>query len=341
MSSARRMEVPWTREFVPLNGVTTHIVKCGYWLQTSTPTNRLLFLIIPGNPGVIQYYERFMECLYWASEGEVPVWGVSHTGHVYDPSNLAKRSSPSQHESQSSRPSTDSLNNGQHADEPFTLKGQINNKIEFINKHVPEDVRLILLGHSIGCYMILKMLDALSPRRVFRCFLLFPTIERMAASPNGTVATPLLRWLRWLAVGAAHSISFLSPRVKYRLVLWHFGANKTSNNIPECIYNATMEIFTPSCLANVLFLANEEMQQVDKLDADLVSRHADKLCLYYGQSDSWCPREYFYNVRDRKLKCDIRLCNRGYEHAFVIKASDEMADIVWGWFQSHNLEESS
>ncbi|XP_033727354.1 lipid droplet-associated hydrolase-like [Pecten maximus] len=335
------MEIPWASEFVPLNGVSTHILKCGVWPQTSTPTDRLLFLIIPGNPGVIQYYERFMERLFRANEGGIPVWGVSHTGHVHDPANPSSHSSSIQQNDPSSCSSPDRLSIGHHPNEPFTLKGQIQNKIEFINKHVPEDVRLILIGHSIGCYMILKMLNELSPRKVSRCFLLFPTIEQMAASPNGKLATPLLKWLRWLAVGAAHSLSILSTKAKYQLVLWHFRAKKSHKEIPDCIYKATMELFTPSCLANVLFMANEEMQQVDTLEEDLVRQHADKLCLYYGQSDAWCPREYFYNLRDKAFNSDIRLCNRGYEHAFVIKASDEMADIVWAWFQMYlqNLKE--
>ncbi|XP_069105973.1 lipid droplet-associated hydrolase-like [Argopecten irradians] len=328
------MEVPWASEFVPLNGASTHILKCGAWPQTSQPTGRLLFLIIPGNPGVIQYYERFMERLYHESKDCVPVWGISHTGHVHDP---AKPSSPA-----SQRQLSGSQSSDQHPDEPFTLKGQILNKVEFINNHVPEDVRVILIGHSIGCYMILKMLEELSPNRVLRCFLLFPTIERMAASPNGTVATPLLKWLRWLAVGAAHSLSLMSTKTKHRLIVWHFGRKKNGEKIPECIYKATLEVCVPSCLANVLYMANQEMQQVNKLDEDLVRHHADKLCLYYGQCDAWCPREYFYNLRDKAFSCDIRLCNRGYEHAFVIKASDEMADIVWSWFQGYlqNLEGS-
>jgi hypothetical protein len=44
--------------------------------------------------------------------------------------------------------------------------------------------------------MILKLLDDLESHQVLRCFMLFPTIERMAESPKGQVATPLLKYLR-------------------------------------------------------------------------------------------------------------------------------------------------
>lgn len=222
---------------------------------------------------------------------------------------------------------------GDNKNEAYSLKGQIRNKLEFVHRYVPEDVRLILIGHSIGCYMILKMLDDLIPERVVRCFLLFPTIERMAATPNGLVATPVLRWLRWVAIPATHSLSYLPISTKQRLIRWHFGESKKDKNIPSCIYEATMDFFTPFCVANSLYMGNQEMQEVGNLDDGLMERHAAKICLYYGQADLWCPREYYYRMRERQLKCDIRLCNRGYPHAFVITASDEMAEIVWSWFK--------
>jgi predicted alpha/beta hydrolase family esterase len=75
------------------------------------------------------------------------------------------------------------------------LEGQIRHKLTFIRDYLPKDVKLILIGHSIGCYMILKLLDDLESHQVLRCFMLFPTIERMAESPKGQVATPLLKYL--------------------------------------------------------------------------------------------------------------------------------------------------
>jgi hypothetical protein len=68
-----------------------------------------------------------------------------------------------------------------HPGPAYTLEGQIQHKVTFIRDHVPEDVTLILIGHSIGCYIILSIMPEITPTfSVLRCFMLFPTIERMA-----------------------------------------------------------------------------------------------------------------------------------------------------------------
>ena len=40
----------------------------------------------------------------------------------------------------------------------FGIDGQIVHKLAFLKKHVPKETRLVLLGHSIGCYIILDMM---------------------------------------------------------------------------------------------------------------------------------------------------------------------------------------
>ena len=40
----------------------------------------------------------------------------------------------------------------------FGLNGQVEHKLAFIRTHVPKEPHLILVGHSIGCYIILEMM---------------------------------------------------------------------------------------------------------------------------------------------------------------------------------------
>lgn len=40
----------------------------------------------------------------------------------------------------------------------FGLNGQVEHKLAFIRTHVPQGTNLILVGHSIGCYIILEMM---------------------------------------------------------------------------------------------------------------------------------------------------------------------------------------
>ena len=211
-----------------------------------------------------------------------------------------------------------------------TLEGQIKHKIAFVQEHVPEDVKLILIGHSIGCYIIMRMLDSIGSHHVLRCFHLFPTIERMAESPKGQVATPLLRYLRWLGTLLVQIASYLSPHLQYRIILWYF----KGRNVPDCIYNATMTLFDPFCVSNVMYMANLEMQQVSRLDEDLLHKHLSKFSFYYGDDDHWCPKSYYFDMKRKFPHADIRLCNKGHDHAFVLESSDEMGEIVWKWIQA-------
>jgi len=105
-----------------------------------------------------------------------------------------------------------------------TLPGQIYHKLAFIRDHIPPPPRthphlqLILIGHSIGCYMILSLLR--SRVRVHRAALLFPTVERMAESPSGRVITPLLKYgARWLLPLVSYPIHYLVPDVVKRFII--------------------------------------------------------------------------------------------------------------------------
>lgn len=58
--------------------------------------------------------------------------------------------------------------------------------MEFIKKYVPEDAQLHLIGHSIGAWMVLNLLKNNDiNKRVRKCYLLFPTVEYIADTPNG------------------------------------------------------------------------------------------------------------------------------------------------------------
>lgn len=82
-----------------------------------------------------------------------------------------------------------------HLDDARTIYfNKIVLQVEFINKYVPKDARLHLIGHSIGSWMILNMMkDELIAKRVTKSYLLFPTVERMAESPNGRLLCNVVR----------------------------------------------------------------------------------------------------------------------------------------------------
>lgn len=80
-------------------------------------------------------------------------------------------------------------------------------------------------------------------------------------------------------------------------------------------------------------MGRDEMQNVQLLDVDHVSRHIDDIIMYYGADDHWCPRSYLNEMKARFPTGKILLCDRGFDHAFVLESSKEVAEMVATWVQ--------
>ena len=138
----------------------------------------VVFVVIPGNPGCIHFYEKFEEVL--CVKTNIPVWGVSHTGHAH---------------------AGEDGGVGHPATLECGLEKQIEHKIEYLEKEAFQHAeKVLLIGHSIGCYIILHIMDRMQGKNymVEKGILLFPTIERMKQSPQGLKMTPLLTYARWM-----------------------------------------------------------------------------------------------------------------------------------------------
>ncbi|XP_006813019.1 lipid droplet-associated hydrolase-like [Saccoglossus kowalevskii] len=210
-------------EYIDVNGVNTHVLKYDYdrkenlhQKDTNEHSKRcdVLVLLIPGNPGIVGFYEDFMLTLYDASSRRVPVWGISHAGHELTPG-MNKRCCTWKH------------------NEKLNLRGQVKHKVDFIKNHISPDTKVILIGHSIGCYIILEILKELPRLNVLKCVLLFPTIEGMWESPKGTWMAPFLVYLRWVAILPVYLASYLSPWVQWNLIQWYFKGRKVRYNLQQ------------------------------------------------------------------------------------------------------------
>ncbi|XP_028927830.1 lipid droplet-associated hydrolase isoform X3 [Ornithorhynchus anatinus] len=218
-------------------------------------------------------------------------------------------------------------------DDVFGLNGQVEHKLAFLRNHVPKDRKLILIGHSIGCYVILEMMKRAPHLQIVRSLLLFPTIERMAESPNGKIAVPLLCWLRYALYMPAYIVLKLLPEsLRPRLArLLLRGLNINVNN--EITVPASLTFLQMPCLANAAYLGSQEMRDVVKRDSVTIKENIKKLTFYYGAKDPWCPVEYFEDIKKDFPEGDIRLCEKGFPHAFILHHSQEMADMVSEWLQ--------
>lgn len=214
----------------------------------------------------------------------------------------------------------------------YDLEQQVEHKVAFLEDHLPQGTRVTLVGHSIGCHIILRLLNHFENRNditISRSFLLFPTIERMKVSPNGMRLWPVLQYLRWFVVLLVWAVSLLPGKLKDTILRWHLG-----EDVAPCCIGATRELLHARVVQNMLWMAYNELLQVVELDLDTVRRHKDKILLYYGAADGWCPQKYCEDLRARVEGVEALLCEEGYKHAFVLHHSKQMAEKLARWIKS-------
>lgn len=308
--------IPIHDEFIYCLGAATQVLKFGPWrdLQKTSDEEappKLLFLIIPGNPAVVGFYKTFMQSLYCGFNKEYPVWAISHAGHCSPPRGMDMTD---EHDHQ--------------IDDVFGLNGQIEHKLFFLRQNVPADVKLVLIGHSIGCYIILEMMKRSPELKVLKSILLFPTIERMAQSPQGKMMTPWLCNLRYMVYVPLYLLSFLPEVIKTFLVKL---ALRGIKSVDETSVVAALILFRLECSANAMYLGSQEMVKVIERDNATITQYLSKLIFYYGAEDSWCPVQYYDDIRKDFPKGNIWLCDKGYRHAFVLDSGKEVASLVINW----------
>ncbi|XP_070091960.1 lipid droplet-associated hydrolase isoform X2 [Equus caballus] len=218
--------------------------------------------------------------------------------------------------------------NAQEVEDIYGLCGQVEHKLAFLRTHVPKEMKLVLIGHSIGCYISLQILKLAPELPIIRSLLLFPTIERMSESPNGRIATPLFCRFRYALYVSAYLLLKPWPeKIKSLMIRKYLQMMNLQTEF------SLLNMLEPFCLVNAAYLASQEMMDVVKRDNETIKEHLSKLTFYYGTVDAWCPKEYYEDMKKDFPEGDIRLCEKKIPHAFVLGFHQEMADMVADWLK--------
>ncbi|XP_053989792.1 lipid droplet-associated hydrolase [Hylaeus volcanicus] len=297
------------RAMLKWNSVPTYVITEGCWVEEglSMCGKKDVVIIIPGNPGIPEFYEGFIKSLKTRLPTETPVWVVGHAGHVQPPNNLLM-----------TMPSDSNWN------EHYSLMAQLEHKKEFIQKYVPEDAKVHLIGHSIGCWMILNILkDNSISKRVAQCYLLFPTIEHMATTRNGLFFTQVVSRIAFILVFLCWLLSCIPV-----LQIFLISIYTLLHGIPAKHKKPIQQLLNPRNLKNVLRMADEEMKVVKERDDITLAKYADKLWFYYGNCDGWAPVKFYKDMKTVHPNMKAELCKHGYYHSFVLQHDKELGQIV-------------
>lgn len=169
--------------------------------------------------------------------------------------------------------------------------------------------------------------------QVRKAFLLFPAIESLDACPRVGLINPLVTYLRPLTVATLSALRLLPRAVQNLLIRFYIFLATACTTPHRTSLSGAQNYFRPECLMACFVFTRDIIQNVRERDNATIGRHVDKLVVYYGQNDHWSPVEYYDDLRRTFPEADVRLCDRGFRHAFVLDRSVDVGSMVRGWIE--------
>ena len=305
-----------------------------------------LIFMIPGNPGLINYYAPFFSTLRQLLDEKESKEGCGNSFHIYGRNLLG-------FDDRDHEPAFGTSTGGAKT-EPFSLDEQIRCLCEQVqrvststlpNGRVFDEV--VLIGHSVGSYMALEIFnrhhqaraqvngqgnsDLLGSVQLKAGILLFPTITHIAKSGSGQ-KLDLIRRNTFLARSAHHiakGFVDLWPR-------WALGTIvRRVLGFPEHAAAATMRFLASrDGIWQALHMGKDEMATIteEKWSEDLWEiQEAEeetgvgtKFFFYFAETDHWvadeCRDEFIEKRRKHeKGRTEIVISEEKIPHAFCIR----------------------
>lgn len=317
---------------LPISSIRTGPRSLPYDITHFPPpslTIKLVLVFIPGNPGLVSYYDSFLTTLQSSLPNEIKetteIYAVGHLGHSLkgEKEGMVKGFKPSQQAS---------------------LEEQVESKIEFVDElkgKYGDDVKIMVMGHSIGSWVCLQVRPLLfapsfaarlnrslslpqmlkqRPNLISSAHLLFPTISSMTLTPNGRKLSPLFS--SWTLRPLFYSTSFFSYlptsliSTLVSLLTGQSGPGSTTT---------TQLVSSPQTVVAALTMAAKEMEGVKELDRELVKEVGGKCWWYWAEEgkDGWVREESIEEIEEvlgdgEEMRRKRERCKEGMPHAFVL-----------------------
>ncbi|KAL3231790.1 Lipid droplet-associated triacylglycerol lipase [Nakaseomyces bracarensis] len=287
-------------------------------LPTDDVEESPLFVWIPGNPGLLEYYQEFLRKIHQKN----PSWellAISHAGAVIESSQLKRLD---------------------HKAPIYDLNEQINHKIEIINKYSTPDRKLIIMGHSVGAYMVQKIVASSNlVGSVVKMGLLTPTVIDIHKSSHGVLFTKAFEW----AANLYEYLPFLSD-IAFNKLIPSYWTKLLVSFMMGCAWDdhhiilGTFLLLTQrETLRQVLGLASVEMRQIrndwsfQKTLIDQCKQNGTDIWILFSGNDHWVSNNTmaelitFYKERcpENKLQVDV---HNNIKHSFVVSNVDTIVN---------------
>ncbi|RLN92831.1 hypothetical protein BBJ28_00011743 [Nothophytophthora sp. Chile5] len=268
--------------------------------EPAKASEKVLVLLIPGNPGVPHYYLPLMQELVTRHGRRHEVRCLSHASHFMP-----------------------WKNNGR----TYSLQEQLDQKAYYLKMrlHDHPKLRFVVIGHSIGSLFVLDIARRF-PQQIARLVLMQPTIMHMAQSAKGQQMMPLFRNSE-RSVAIVALLEYLVPMAMRHWIVRQAVGVETS----KILQLASLSLVNTRVMRNCLGMALNEMEDVKELDEALVAQHEHKTLFVYSPVDDWVPAEFVQEYQLRFPKAQHRVVPQ--PHAFMMERNGtrDMAAHISRW----------
>eukprot|EP01117_Protostelium_nocturnum_P013990 TRINITY_DN5278_c0_g1_i2.p1 TRINITY_DN5278_c0_g1~~TRINITY_DN5278_c0_g1_i2.p1 ORF type:complete len:263 (+),score=70.98 TRINITY_DN5278_c0_g1_i2:229-1017(+) len=254
---------------------------------------------------MIGFYFEFIDCLFKKLNGNFSIYGVGHAGHGVP---------------------------GGNGDKIFTLEEQIRHKERFVEERIaPNHDKIILVSHSVGSYICLKLIKRRKDLGFVQLVALFPTFRHLKMGIQGPVKFAILPYLRQTASAAVHYI----PQF---LINWAFKMNRDGSvESVQKVLNTNRDYYV---VMNCLSMAHEESETILEMDEEIagsIEENIDIIFFLYGPTDKYAPRSFYDHLKEKFPAANAFLAEENILHAFCVKQSKEVAHQIYEWFHRHHI----
>ncbi|KAI8940740.1 hypothetical protein NX059_002005 [Plenodomus lindquistii] len=319
-----------------------------------------IIYFVTGNPGLIEYYRTFLTHLYGllshntASDRDIEfqVYGRSLSGFEMNTADIKTMKWRKQ-------PPYGLQDQIRHAED------QLTELVEEVRDEGAKDVRVIMVGHSVGAYIALEVIRRLRAHgmagedfetRIVGAIGLMPTVVDIARSESGMKAAPFLKNSNFATFASllAYFLTCLLP-----LSLLTTLISKFLSFPQDAAHTTASFIKSPFGIQQALHMARDEMFQIDtdiwdeEIWGAAASEPATKhphprpvLRFLFAKQDHWvadATRDALIHSRGRVeggfyaggveewkpiMETDER---EGWPHGFCIRHGVPVAEKVAGW----------
>lgn len=210
----------------------------------------------------------------------------------------------------------------------YDLEGQIRHKIEFIENFVPANVKVILIGYSVGARMCVELLDHQKFKdKITQCYLLFPAIERFGESAAGRMFPRIDKFFFIARFSASifHQFPMFIRRPLVRFALRFISVDEDE------FEDSLLQLTCPKSVNKLWYLAMDSFYKIKNLNDDIVESNLHRIKIYYGAKDEFVRKKFYYNIIEKFPKIDAQLCTKNIPHMFMLKNSVELGEMVCQW----------